>query len=66
LTYREVAELLHVTQKTVRHYARAHGLPAVQLSPRVVRVREEDLTAWLAARTVRGTEFGNGFGDGSV
>jgi len=59
LTYREVAKLLHVTGEMVRHYACAHGLPAIQLSPRVVRVREEDLTAWLAARTVHGMEFGD-------
>jgi len=59
LTYREVAELLHVTRETVRQYARVHGLPTVRLSARVVRVREQDLMAWLAARTVCGMEFGD-------
>lgn len=49
LTPDEVSRRLGVTTRTVRRYIRAGVLPAVRLSPRVLRVWESDLEAMLAA-----------------
>ena len=47
---REVAEQLGVTLRTVYAWTKSGELPSVLLSPRVRRIREEDLAAFLAAR----------------
>ena len=50
LSVEEAARRLRLSPLTVRDYIRRQGLPAVRLSPRVLRVRERDLEAWLEAR----------------
>jgi excisionase family DNA binding protein len=54
LTIPEVAERLRVSSSQVRTYHRREGLKVVRLSPRTVRVREEDLAEWLESRVVNG------------
>jgi excisionase family DNA binding protein len=50
LTARAVAERLSVSPETVLRWARRGRLPAVYLSSRAIRFREDDLDAWLAER----------------
>jgi excisionase family DNA binding protein len=49
-TTREVAERLGLSTETELHWAKRGRLPAVYLSSRAIRFREDDLDAWLAAR----------------
>ena len=53
LTTREVADRLGLAPETVLRWARRGKLPAVYLSSRAIRFREDDLDAWLAAQTNR-------------
>lgn len=46
LRLREVAQMLRVTERTVRNYAARHGLPVVRLPGRAVVPRRE-LDEWL-------------------
>lgn len=50
LTAREVAGRLGLSTETVLRWAKRGKLPAVYLSSRAIRFREDDLDAWLAAR----------------
>src|SRR5690242_21819686 len=54
LTIAETAELLHVSEGTVRGLARREGLPLIRLSARRYLVPEEDLGEWLDGRIVSG------------
>ena len=47
LTARAVAEQLDVSVETVLRWARRGELPAVYLSSRAIRFREEELERWL-------------------
>jgi len=49
LTPKDIAQLLHVHEETVRRYIRMRQLPAVKLGG-VYRVRREDLEKFLANR----------------
>lgn len=49
LTYPEVADLLRVSQRTVRDWVRFHDLPCVRIG-RAVRFRPEAVGRWLADR----------------
>lgn len=49
MTTAEVAEACRVSQRTVRDWARLHGLPAVRVG-RTVRFRPEAVAAWLRSR----------------
>jgi excisionase family DNA binding protein len=50
LTARLVADRLGVSVETVLRWARRGRLPAVYLSSRAIRFREDDLETWLAER----------------
>jgi excisionase family DNA binding protein len=50
LTAREVAGRLSVSSETVLRWTRRGELPAIYLSNRAVRFREDELDAWLSAR----------------
>jgi excisionase family DNA binding protein len=52
-TINEVATLLSVHRNTVQRWVSAGELPAVRLGYHVVRIRREDLEAFLAARAYR-------------
>ena len=54
LTLAEAAELLRVSEGTVRSLARREGLPLVRVSARRYLVPEEGLTEWLDGRVVSG------------
>lgn len=45
LTIDQTADAAGVTPKTVRRWIAAGILPAVRLGPRLVRIREDDLSA---------------------
>ena len=47
LTVKEVAERLRVTDGTVRNYIRRGELRAYRISPRITRIREEDLSEFF-------------------
>ena len=47
LTVKEVAEILRVSERTVRHYIENKKIPAIQLSG-AIRIRKEDLDRILA------------------
>jgi excisionase family DNA binding protein len=57
LTTREVADRLGLAPATVLRWAQAGKLPAVYLSSRAIRFREDDLEAFLEQRATprRGT-----------
>ena len=54
LTLDEAAEVLHVSEGTVRALARREGLPLIRVSARRYLVRQEDLDEWLDGRVVSG------------
>jgi excisionase family DNA binding protein len=54
LTLSEVAELLRVSEGTVRSLARREGLPLIRVSARRYLVPEEGLNEWLDGRVVSG------------
>jgi excisionase family DNA binding protein len=51
LTARVVAEQLGVSPETVLRWARLGRLPAIHLSNRAIRFREDELRVWLEQRT---------------
>ena len=50
LTFRDVAERLGVPVKSVYELYYKQGLPVTRLSPRRLRVREDELEKWLRGR----------------
>jgi excisionase family DNA binding protein len=50
LTARELADRLGVSVETVLRWARRGKLPAVYLSSRAIRFREDEIDAWLDER----------------
>ncbi len=52
LTVEQVADWLHVSTKTIRRYIEDGSLPAVNLGGRAIRIRRQDLEAWLEKRRV--------------
>ncbi len=51
-TIEQAAEWLQVSTKTIRRYIEAGSLPAVNLGGRAIRIRRQDLEAWLQTRRV--------------
>ena len=51
LTFKHVAAQLEVPVKSVYELAYREGLPVTKLSPRRLRVREDELVKWLRGRT---------------
>jgi excisionase family DNA binding protein len=51
---RDVAEQLDVKLQTVYGWIAAGKLPSIRLSARALRIRQEDLDRFLAARTEGG------------
>jgi len=47
LRVRDVAELLDVSSETVLRRIRAGQLPAIRIATNALRVREDELDAWL-------------------
>jgi excisionase family DNA binding protein len=47
LTPQEVSELLQVSVQTVRRWIKKGKLPAYKVGPRMWRIRQIDLDAWL-------------------
>ncbi|HID87447.1 MAG TPA: DNA-binding protein [Anaerolineae bacterium] len=52
LTVDQVAEILQVSRTTVYRRIRAGVLPAVKLGHRQVRIRQEDLEAYIEAHRI--------------
>jgi excisionase family DNA binding protein len=52
LTTRRVADELHVSTETVLRWIRRGDLPALRLPGSSIRVRRDQLEAWLADRQV--------------
>ncbi len=52
LTVEQVADWLQVSTKTIRRYIEDGSLPAVNLGGRAIRIRRQDLEAWLEKRRV--------------
>jgi excisionase family DNA binding protein len=52
LTIEQVAEWLQVSTRTIRRYIEDGSLPAVNLGGRAIRIRRQDLEAWLENRRV--------------
>jgi excisionase family DNA binding protein len=50
MTVREVAEVLNVFPETVLRWHRSGDLPTLTMPGGSVRIREEDLEAWLKER----------------
>ena len=50
LTVRDAVERLNVTERTLRAWLAAGKLPAVRLSARCIRIRPEDLEAFIEGR----------------
>jgi excisionase family DNA binding protein len=50
----EIAELLRVDQQTVRNWIVRGELPAIRVGGRRVRIRQDDLDAFLAASEFSG------------
>ena len=55
MTAEEVAEFLQVSPHTVWRWIREEKLPAISISPRTYRIREEDLEAFLEERKTTGS-----------
>jgi excisionase family DNA binding protein len=51
LTTRDVAEYLGLSPETVLRRYRAGDLPGIRLASNVLRFREDEIEAWLAAHT---------------
>jgi excisionase family DNA binding protein len=56
LTVDDVAELLRMNPQTIRNWIDRNELPAVRVGSRRVRVRREDLDAFIAAGSTRRSE----------
>jgi excisionase family DNA binding protein len=54
LTYKETADLLRVTVRTVRTWAKSGDLRAVRLGPGAVRFDPADVADFIAARRTGG------------
>jgi excisionase family DNA binding protein len=52
LTIEQAADWLQVSTKTIRRYIEAGTLPAVNLGGRAIRIRRQDLEAWLETRRI--------------
>jgi len=57
LTVDEVAEILRVSPSTVYRRIQAGELPAIKLGHRQVRIKQEDLDAYIEAHRITSTEF---------
>ncbi|ORI11750.1 hypothetical protein BJD99_01005 [Rhodococcus sp. 1163] len=54
VTVTDAADKLGVNHQFVRKLIKSGELPAIHLNARAVRVRSEDLDAWIAGRESRG------------
>jgi excisionase family DNA binding protein len=52
LTIEQAADWLQVSTKTIRRYIEAGSLAAVNLGGRAIRIRRQDLVAWLQTRRI--------------
>ncbi len=52
LTVEQAAAWLQVSTKTIRRYIEAGTIPAVNLGGRAIRIRRQDLEAWLGTRRI--------------
>lgn len=50
LDTQEVARILGVHVQTVRRYIRSKQLPAIRLTPRLYKIRQNDLERFLSTR----------------
>jgi len=53
LTDQDAAAILAVEPRTLRLWRATRGLPFIRITPRVIRYRRGDLSAWVARRAVR-------------
>jgi len=58
LTDETAASLLAVEPRTIRDWRTRRGLPFIRLTPKVVRIRREDLDKWIARHQVAITRGG--------
>jgi excisionase family DNA binding protein len=50
LTYQEAAELMVLSPRTLQRAAAVGDLAVVRIGHRTVRIRREDLDAWIASK----------------
>jgi excisionase family DNA binding protein len=52
MTYQEAADLLVISPRTLQRAASTGDLPVIRFGHRTVRIRREDLDAWIASKQV--------------
>lgn len=52
LTVEQIANMLQIDAESVRRYVRSGKLPAIKLGGKYIRVRRQDLEAFLAKQKV--------------
>ena len=50
MTYQEAAELMVISPRTLQRAAAVGDLAVVRIGHRTVRIRREDLDAWIASK----------------
>jgi excisionase family DNA binding protein len=53
LTVQEVAQIMKVSERTVRNWVEREGLQAIRIGKRGYRIARVDLDAWLQTRKQR-------------
>lgn len=51
-TYEEIAERYSVNTATVKEWIRKRELPAIKVTPKIIRIRESDLVEFENARLI--------------
>ena len=60
LTVNDVAKILQVSKESVRRYTREGELPSVKLGGKYIRIRQEDLNAFIQEHLEGVGEVDNG------
>ena len=56
MTYQEAAELIVISPRTLQRAAAVGDLAVVRIGHRTVRIRREDLDAWITSKYSRNSE----------
>jgi excisionase family DNA binding protein len=56
MTYQEAAELMVISPRTLRRAAAVGDLAVVRIGHRTVRIRRDDLDAWIASKYSHSSE----------
>jgi excisionase family DNA binding protein len=58
MTYQEAAELMVISPRTLQRAATVGDLAVVRIGHRTVRIRREDLDAWITSKYSHSSEEG--------